>query len=218
MSRFYSAVLVALAMLAATAGTALAGSLPARLTLTAPAAAALGETVSVRARLVDGQGGPLRSARIAFVAPMSFLNGGGDVVLTEGITDKEGYAAGSFVVHVVGTLALRAVFRGDELYAAAEASAQQLAIEGGGGHSFYAEHAGVRLPGLNEPPGFGQVVLMAPQNSLLARMLGLWPAMSGWPIAGALVVIWSLYGSVVLLLFKIAGAKRSEAGPAEVAP
>jgi len=217
-SRFFSAVLVALAMLAATAGTALAGSLPARLTLTAPAAAALGETVSVRAQLVDGQGGPLRSARITFVAPMSFLNGGGDVALTEGITDKEGYAAGSFVVRVVGTLALRAVFRGDELYAAAEASAQQLAIEGEGGHSFYAEHAGVRIPGLNEPPSFGQVLLMEPQGSLLAQMLALWPAMSGWPIAGALVVIWSLYGSVVLLLFKIAGVKRSEARPSEVAP
>lgn len=204
MNRVIAATVIALAMLAGGAGIALAGSAPTRLTFSAPAQATLGERVTVQARLVDAQGEPISGATIAIVAPLRFLNGGGDVVLWEGRADKNGNAVGSFEARVVGPLALRAVFRGDQLYAPAEALAELKVVEGA--TPLYSEHMGVRLPGLNEPPGFGQVALVEPQDTVISRALALWPAMSGWPIAGALIVIWSVYASVVRLLFRIAAA------------
>jgi len=203
--------LMALAMLAAGAGTAQAGSAPTRLTFTAPSQAALSDLVTVRARLVDAQGAPLARARIAFIAPLTFLNGAGDVVLTESVTDKDGSAVGTFQARVAGALALRAVFRGDDLYAPSEARAELTVA--GDEHPLYAEHVGVHLPGLNQPPGIGQIALSEPQETVISRALALWPAMSGWPIAAALIVIWSIYAGVVRLLFRIAAppAVRSAA-------
>lgn len=205
MNRVIAATVIALAMLAGGAGIALAGSAPTRLTFSAPARATLGERVTVQARLVDAQGEPISGATIAIVAPLRFLNGGGDVVLWEGRAEKNGNAVGSFEARVVGPLALRAVFRGDQLYAPAEALAELKVVEGAT-PPLYRERVGVHLPGLNEPPGFGQVALIEPQDTVISRALALWPAMSGWPIAGALIVIWSVYASVVRLLFRIAAA------------
>ena len=202
MKRLIVASLMALAMLAVGAGTAQAGAAPTRLTFTAPGQAALSELVTVRARLVDAQGAPLARARIAFIAPLTFLNGGSDVVLTEGLTDKDGNAVGTFQARVAGALALRAVFRGDDLYASSEARADLTVA--GDEHPLYAEHVGVHLPGLNQPPGIGQIALSEPQETVISRALALWPAMSGWPIAAALIVIWSIYAGVVRLLFRIA--------------
>lgn len=202
MKRVIAVSLMALAMLAAAAGTAEAGSAPTRLTFTAPGRATLSELVTMRARLVDAQGAPIARARIAFVAPLTFLNGGGDVVLAESLTDKDGSAVGTFQARVAGALALRAVFRGDDLYASSEARADLTVA--GDEHPLYAEHVGVHLPGLNQPPGIGQVALSEPQETIISRALALWPAMSGWPIAAALIVIWSIYAGVVRLLFRIA--------------
>ena len=203
------AVLAAGLALLATGTVALAAAEPTRLRLDAPAGASIGEVLTVRAELVDGRGAPIARARIDFVAPLRFLNGSGDVVLASARTGADGRASASLEVRTGGTLALRAVFRGDERYAPAEARAE-IAVEGEA-HQLYAQHAGVSLPGLNEPPAMGPTMLGVPEDTVMARARALWPSMSGWPIAGALIVVWSLYAFVVRMLFRIAAEARSTA-------
>lgn len=175
---------------------------PTRLTLDAPARASVGEVVTLRALLVRASGAPIARATIEIVAPLRFLNSSGDVVLASARTGTDGRAAAAFEVHTGGPLALRAVFRGDERHAPAEAAAV-VAIEDTG-VQLYAQHAGVHIPGLNEPPPMGPTMLDVPEDNVLARVKALWPSMSGWPIAGALIVVWSLYAFVVRMLFRIA--------------
>lgn len=208
MRRAVVAVAATLAFAAGSAGSAspaLAGTNPSRLELSAPATGVFGETVIVRARLTDGQAAPIAGARIRFVAPIAFLNGASDVVLAEGRTGKDGVAVGGIELRSTRPLAVRAVFPGDDLYAPAEATAE-IHVEGEE-HQVYAQHAGVRLPLLNEAPAAGGIALGGtPQDGVLARMRAIWPAMSGWPIAGALIVVWSLFAFAVSLLFRISAA------------
>jgi hypothetical protein len=42
----------------------------------------------------------------------------------------------------------------------------------------------------------------------LPSPLQAFPSLSGWPIAAALIVVWSLYLLVVVLIFRIAAAGR----------
>lgn len=196
---------VALGLMAA-APAALAAE-PTRLTLEAPPRVSVGDVITVRVLLVRATGAPVARAAIELVAPLRFLSGSGDVVLASARTGTDGRASVAFEVHTGGALALRAVFRGDERHAPAEAAAA-ITVEDPGAQ-LYAQHAGVHIPGLNEPPTLGPTMLGVPEDTVLARVRDLWPSMSGWPIAGALIVVWSLYAFVVRMLFRVA----AEAGP-----
>jgi hypothetical protein len=79
-----------------------------------------------------------------------------------------------------------------------------------GDSQLFVQSAGVRVPGLNEAPQTGTVVLGQP-NELLQAIGGLWPALSGWPIALVLLVIWSLYIFVAYLVTRIARAQDEPA-------
>jgi hypothetical protein len=123
-------------------------------------------------------------------------------VLAETTTDASGAATAIVELRLAGTFEIRAVYLGDERHAPAIASAP---ITISGDAQLYVESAGVRIPGLNEAPLTGTVVLGEP-NGLLRAVSGLWPALSGWPIALVLLTIWSLYFFVAYLVTGIARA------------
>lgn len=199
------AILFALALSAMFPAPAAAAD-PVTLTISAPAAVATGDRVAVQAQLTDARGAPIPAATILFVTPLAFLNGGGDVVMADARTGKDGIAKAEYEVRSSGRLTVRAVFRGDPHYLAAEASAEMTVSDG---TARFAQEVGVRIPGLNAPPGFGGIMLSETRNPLAP----LWPAMSGWPIAAALLILWSTYAVVVWLIFAIARASRTQHAP-----
>jgi len=198
-------LLLALALSATFAAPAAAAD-PVALTISAPGSAALGDRVAVQARLTNARGDPIEAATILFVTSLAFLNGAGDVVMADARTGKDGIAKVEYEVRSAGPLAVRAVFRGDPHYLAAEASAEMAVSDG---TARFAHEVGVRIPGLNAPPGFG-IMLSETRGPLAA----LWPAMSGWPIAAALLILWSTYAFVVWLMFALARTSRTQPPPA----
>ncbi|MBI4493005.1 MAG: Ig-like domain-containing protein [Chloroflexi bacterium] len=181
---------------------------PTAISIGAPATATLGEVATLQARLVDSAGAPIAKARVSFVSPRSFLNADDDVVIAAGVTDDQGLASADWQIRTSGDVTVGAVFRGDEQHAASKASAD-LAVTGD--RQLYIQEAGVRVPGLNTAP----VAAAAP----------LWPRLSGWPIALALLIVWSLYARVAVLLLRLtrqgapaAVAARAHATTAELWP
>lgn len=173
-----------------------------QLTVAIPTEVALGRSIEARARLTEVNGRPVAKAVIAFGASRTFLGTTDLAVLAETRTDANGAASAIFELRSAGTIEIRAVYRGDDGHAAAVADAS---ITIAGDEQLYVQTAGVRVPGLNEPPQAGVVVLGEP-NGLLRFVGGLWPSLSGWPIALALLTIWSLYVFVAYLVTRIARA------------
>ncbi len=203
------ATLAALLLILASSTQALAtGGEQTALTIAVPPSADLGQTAEVRARLVDASGAGIPKATILFTARLPFLEGESEVVLADARTDADGVATADFALRSAGTIALSAVFQGDERYAPSRASAK---VAVSGSEQLYEQTAGVRLPGLNAGPA--QIPVFQNGGPAIALVQGtskLWPALSGWPIAVVLMIIWSLYGTVVVLLFRITNAGRGE--------
>jgi len=168
-----------------------AASQPTAISIGAPATADLGQHVVLQARLINSAGQPIVKAQVVFISPATFLGTSGDVVIASATTDKTGLATADWQVRRNGTLSIRAEFRGDDQYATSQAAAQ-MAVSGS--QQLYVQQAGVRIPGLNAAP--------------VPALSGLWPRLSGWPIAAVLLIVWSLYGVTVFLLFRIAFASR----------
>ena len=72
------------------------------------------------------------------------------------------------------------------------------------GVELYVQTAGVQVPGLNEPPVAADATAKGGFAQLLA---GLWPRLSGWPIALVLLIVWSLYLYVAVLVGRISRAE-----------
>ncbi len=183
---------------------ALAAGEPTAISIGAPEAANLGDNLTLQARLVDGTGAPIAKALIVFTSPASFLDAEGDVAVTQAITNADGLAVATWQARRNGDITINAEFRGDDRYASATATAQ-LAVTGS--QQLYTDHIGIQIPGLNAGVGSNTV----PGTSRF------WPTLSGWPIGGVITVIWSLYGLVVVLIFRIAGASP-HAGSDELPP
>ncbi len=98
-------------------------------------------------------------------------------------------------------------FAGDDRNAASKIT---LPIAVSGDAQLYVQDAGVRIPGLNEPPQATTVMLGAasPLQQVLAKA---WPALSGWPVALVLGTVWSLYILVGFLVTRIARAGEETA-------
>ena len=171
-----------------------------------PTAAELGQRIALQAVLVDSAGDPIPKAIVVFTSPSSFLNVKGDAVLARTATNKDGLAVATVEVRSTGPATIRAEFQGSERYEPSRASAQ-IAV-GEAAQPLYTQHAGVRIPGLNSPPTIGPVMLLGetPPYGLPRDMAAIWPNISGWPIPAALLVVWSLYGFVVTLIFRMAAA------------
>jgi hypothetical protein len=195
-------LLVALALagcaalpVAAQAQSALA---PTAIGIGIPPTAQLGQVVALQARLVGAGSLPIAKATVSFTSPTSFLNVTSDAVIAEGVTDKDGLVSAPWRATRSGSLSVQAEFRGDGSYAPATARAP---LEISGDQQLYVQQAGVRVPGLNTAPVQG-----------ISFLAALWPALSAWPIAAVLLVVWSLYATATVLLFRIAVAGLAAGG------
>jgi hypothetical protein len=189
-----TAAVAALVMVLLAGSPAAAAGTPTAISIGAPTEAELGQTVTLQARLADSTGSPIAKAAVVFVMPATFLSASGDVVVASGTTDKAGLAVAEWPIHANGTLTVRAEFDGDTHYAPSQATAQ---IVVNGSQQLYSSQAGVRLPGLNAGPAvFGRVVGTS----------RFWSVVTGWQIGLILLTVWSLYGVVVYLIFRVAAA------------
>ena len=192
---------LALALLAATVllmiprGAAAVGQEPVTVEVTAPANGNLGERITVQARLA-ASGAPVAKASIDFVIPTTFLNNQGEMVVARALTDAEGLATADFEARMTGALQVKAVFHGDDTYAAAASATAPLNVSGS--KQLFVPDIGIRLRGVNSTPFGGQ-------NSL-----GHW-FLSGWPIGAVLLLVWSFYAVAVFFMSRIsADADRTE--------
>lgn len=210
---FVRAAVVALALLEMTLpGEVFAqqAAEPTAIAIGVPATAELGQRVTFQARLVDSAGAPVPKATVSFTSPSTFLKANSDVVLVKVMTDREGLALAEHTIRRTEPITIRAEFPGNERYAPSGAAAQ---IQVVGTQQLHTEHAGVEIPGLNTPPVVGATLyVLAPTSGSPSLIGSLWPAMSGWPIAAALLIVWSLYVYVVVLVFRVAAAGGQGAG------
>lgn len=204
MRRIAAATLAALALTALAPAAALADDPAATsIRIAVPPTAHLGEMAEVQAQVVDGAGKPVADAEVLFTAPLGFLASAGDVVLADARTGTDGIATTEIDLRTAGALAITAAYAGDAQHAGSSATAT-ITVEGAA--QLYAQGAGVKLPGLNSVP-------TAPGTStaLVDGLASLWPRLSGWPVALVLMIVWSLYASVVVTLFRITAASRRAA-------
>ncbi len=175
---------------------------PTRISIGAPARANAGESLTVQAVLVNGRGAPLSKETVYFTTQTAFLSRSSDVVLAQAVTNKDGQAVARFTYDFPGDVTLNAEFHGDSQYAPSSAAAQITAV---GERQVYTEQVGVEIPGFNVPPVVGgPVASVDSSSSLQAALHRLWPAMNAWPIAAALIIVWSLFFRAVTFLFRIA--------------
>lgn len=173
-----------------------------KLATAVPTDASLGQAIEAQAVLTDAAGRPIPGALISFSSSLRFLEAASDVVLAQAVTDKAGIADVSFDLRTSGPLQITAAFAGNDRYAPSQAQAN---ITITGDTQLYVQGAGVRVPALNEPPQSTTVMLGAP-NPILQLISGLWPQLSGWPVALVLGTVWSLYVFVGFLVTRIARA------------
>jgi hypothetical protein len=106
---------------------------------------ALGDRVTVRVGVTDGQGGPVAGAIVVLLSPASFGATSGEMRLGQVTTDDLGWASFTYEARREGQQTLIARFPGNEGYAPAEAS---LDISVYGSTQLYQQEAGVRVPGI----------------------------------------------------------------------
>ncbi len=158
----------------------------------------------VQAVLGDSKGRPISKAVIYFTTQAKFLNGSGEVVLAQAVTNTKGQAVAHFSDSFSGAIPLSAEFRGDSEYAPSNATAQ---VGGAPDRQAYAEHIGVDLPGFNVPPaGIPMASIQSPEHGIDGLIQRLWPAMNGWPVAAVLLLVWSMYLFAVTFVFRVAAA------------
>lgn len=203
------AVLIVLGLFAMAPQTARAQTAlqPTQILIGAPPQAEPGASLTVQALLADSQGHPISHAVIYFTAQEAFLHSSSDVVLAQAVTNGNGQAVAHFVDTFSGAVTLQAEFRGDTEYAPSTGTTP---LASSGGQQVYAEHVGVDIPGLNVPPfSRSTAALRSPLASVWSRLSALWPAMNGWPLAAALLLVWSTYFFAVTFVFRVAALSGS---------
>jgi len=179
-----------------------------QITVALPAQAALGQPVHGQARLLDSKGAPVVGATLKFTVSLGFLGSSSRVLLDQEVTDNTGLVNVSFDLETAGAQEIRVGFSGDDTYAPSSAV---VPIAVTGDEQLYVQRAGILVPGLNEGPVVGRAEATT-QTGLPLFFAQLWPAMSGWPIALALIIVWSLYGYVAVLVARISRAETPVRG------
>ncbi len=170
--------------------------------------------MTVQAVLGDSTGHPISKEVIYFTTQAKFLNGKGDVVLAQAVTNSHGQAVAHFSDTFSGTFALSAEFRGDAQYAPTSATVQ---LGGAADQQAYEDHVGVDLPGFNVPPaGIPMASIQSPQQGIEGLIQKLWPAMNGWPVAVVLLLVWSMYFFAVTFVFRVAAAGSETGEPSNL--
>lgn len=187
---------------------------PTQIVIGAPAQSNLGEALTVQAVLADSQGHPVSGVMINFTTPVTFLGKKGDVILAQATTNANGQAVAQFVNRSSGEITLNAEFQGNDQYAPSSASTQ-ITVVGDG--QLYVEHTGVDIPGLNVPPtGSLTPSGTSPWSGMVKFVQNLWPAMSGWPIAVVLILVWSLYLLAVRFILRVAALGKNSGESTEL--
>ncbi|HEY5476832.1 MAG TPA: Ig-like domain-containing protein [Tepidiformaceae bacterium] len=181
-------VAAAVAALASVGGVSAAGTQQATLVVTAPATANLGDQVTVTAKLTSAAGSLVKET-VQFAIPTTFLNGSGDMVVAQAVTDGQGQASATFEARSTGALQLKGVFAGDNTYAPVTAAASST-MTVTGNQQLYVPDIGIALRGLNTTPT-GQATGFAH-----------W-FLSGWPIGAVLTLIWSMYATAVYFMSRV---------------
>jgi hypothetical protein len=197
-------VLGVILALVSLSGVALAATpIATSITLTVGETARFGETVPLSARLVDSSGTPIAGAKVTFVVPGTFFLGTtSDVLIAVVTTDKQGVAASQYQARDTGWLSIQADFSGDDRYAGTKTTSQILVDDQP--QQLYVPHVGVQVPGLNiSPLADGGTGAAAGTPAASDGLAGLWPAMSAWPIALVLLIVWSMYALAVRQMFRI---------------
>lgn len=117
-----------------------------KLELYLPTGSAVGQEMTVQARLTDIAGAAVVGAEVVFQRDVIFQNTSGKLELGQAITDEQGWAALPFLPRSEGQMVITAQFGGNNLYGPASAS-DTASIETG--PQLYVEEAGVRVPGLS---------------------------------------------------------------------
>ena len=185
---------------------------PTKILIGAPTTVNLGQPITVQAVLADSRDRPISKAQIYFTTEARFLNDQNEVVLAEAVTSSNGQAVAEIVDDFSGSIYLRAEFKGDDKYAPSNATMQ---ISAATARQVYVEHVGVAIPGYNVPPGGVPMASIQPPHPGLAQFVdNLWPAMTGWPVAAVLILVWSMYLLTVTILLRVpAGAGGTEELP-----
>jgi len=168
-----------------------------------PPQAAIGQQLQAQVRLTDAQRAPVAKASIRIFMPQQFLGAATTVTLANGLTDATGTLTVTFDIRTAGTFDVRAGYAGDSRYAPSSASGRIVIRDGG---QLYVEDTGVRIPGLNVMP-FVDGGAASAEGGVVSFFAGLFPRLSGWPIALVLIVVWSLYLYVALLVARISRAE-----------
>ncbi|MEE9198680.1 MAG: hypothetical protein V3U26_02660 [Dehalococcoidia bacterium] len=116
------------------------------LTLRLPDDGAVGQELTLEARLTDGAGAIVVGAEIAFLREVEFMNAGSELPLGQAITDDQGIATLSFVPRSEGEILITARFEGNDRYSPTSVS-DMAPIQTG--PALYVEEAGVDVPGIN---------------------------------------------------------------------
>ncbi len=174
---------------------------PTQILVGAPPTVNLGKPVTVQAVLADSHGRPISKAQILFTTEARFLGDQNEVVLAEAVTNANGQAVADIVDDFSNGINLRAEFKGDDQYAPSNATIQ---INAAAGQQVYVEHVGVDIPGYNVPPVRVPAASIQSPHPVLAQFIqNLWPAMTGWPVAAVLLLVWSMYLLTIWILLRV---------------
>lgn len=141
-----SLLAVMLIWLALAGTTAAQESTGTTLELYLPSGSAVGQEMTVQARLTDAAGAAVIGSEVVFHREVTFFNTHGKLELGRAVTDEQGWAALTFVPRSEGSMAISAQFEGNDLHGPASASDTASIATG---PQLYVEEAGVRVPGIS---------------------------------------------------------------------
>jgi Ni/Fe-hydrogenase subunit HybB-like protein len=180
-----------------------ADPVPTRIALAFPAEAHIGQRIQAQARLTDAQGAPVTGAHIRLTTTIEFLGASSRTTLAEEVTDAAGEVMFDVDLRAEGTFDVRAAFSGNDRYGPSSATAK---IALSGSEQLYVQEGGIKVPALNEAPIVAGTAA-SDRTGVAPFLSGLWPALSGWPIALVLMIVWGLYGYVAILAARISRAE-----------
>ncbi|MFQ5827382.1 MAG: hypothetical protein ACE5IA_08510 [Dehalococcoidia bacterium] len=139
-------LIAALVWLSLVGVAAAQGPTDTNLELRLPTEGAVGQEMTVEARLTDESGVAVIGAEIVFRRVAEYMNATSELEIGRALTDERGVSTVSFVPRSEGQMLITALFVGDNQYGPTSIS-EEIPIQTG--PSQYREEAGVDVPGIN---------------------------------------------------------------------
>ncbi|GEM_PF-2435325 len=141
----FLAVVLSLASVAVTGAVLADGPASTSLELVAPAAPAVGQPLTLTAKVTDQAKAPVAGVEVVFWQRAAFLNSESDVELGRATTDKAGVATLDFIPRTEGAVPVSAKFAGNAKYARTSAGAE---IDIKPGPQQFHQEKGIHIPGV----------------------------------------------------------------------